>query len=159
MKRLLLTLALLLGFVLGANAQSPSPVPAVMAQGVQAYYGLQNAVATNAVNTQTTLTIAAPPPGLYNYICSLNYNYTQSATTGTAQTNAVTTSTNFNSFALKYSAVQAINTTYEKTFKFGTPAGGGCARSTSPATATTFVSPVAATQGAMTWYVTYFQAP
>ena len=159
MKRILLTLALLLGFTLGAHAQSPSPVPAIMAQGVQGYYGMQNAVATNAINTQTTLTIPAPGPGLYNYICSLNYNYSQSATTGTVQTNAVTTSTNFNSFALKYSIAQAINTTYEKTLKFGTPAGGGCARSTSPATATTFVSPAAAAQGMMTWYATYFQAP
>ena len=53
---------------------------------------------TAAVNNQVTLTIPAPPAGWYNYVCDLSYHASQDGT-ATAQTNAVTTSTNFNSFA------------------------------------------------------------
>src|SRR5688572_18551808 len=59
--------------------------------------------ATAAINNQVTLTVPAPPAGQYNYICKLWFNASQDAT-ATAIDNAVTTSTNFNSFAFKFSA-------------------------------------------------------
>src|SRR5436190_7324087 len=65
-------------------------------------YALVPISATAAVNVQTTLTIPAPPPGFYNYVCSLHFNASQNGT-GTAAVNAVTTSTNFNAWALKFS--------------------------------------------------------
>ena len=141
-----------------AQAQVLSPVPSTPVQLMPGFYAVTPISATAAANAQATLTIPAPPAGMYNYICALSFNYNQTATTGTVQTNAVTTSTNFNSFALKFSAAAAINTTYEWANNWGTPATG-CPKSTAPATATTFVSPAAATNGAFTWEAVYFQAP
>ena len=159
MKKLvsILTLAFVLcaGFV---QAQSLSPVPATMIQHSQSYYGLTPISATAGTAAQTTLTIPAPPSGLYNYICTVTFNYSQTATTGTAQTNAVTTSTNFGGFALKLSVVAAVSTNYDWSEIWGDPASG-CPKSTSPATATTFVSPAGAAQGQFTWTAAYFQAP
>lgn len=139
-------------------AQVPSPVPATPVVMVPSYYATIPIAATAAAAAQTTLTIPAPGSGLYNYVCYLAYQYSQTNTTGTVQTNAVTTSTNFNGFALKYSVAAAINTNYDWKAELGDPATG-CAKSTSPGTATTFVSPAAATNGAFTWYAEYFQAP
>lgn len=141
-----------------AWAQSPSPVPTAPVQLVSSYYGLTAISSTAGAAAQTTLTIPAPNTGLYNYICMLGFNYSQTNTTGTVQTNAVTTSTNFNGFALKYSTAAAVNTDYDWAEIFGEPATG-CAKSPSANTATTFVSPSAATNGMFTWYATYFQAP
>lgn len=114
------------------------------------------ATSSNPVNTQTTLTIPAPPPGLYNYICMVAYTASQDGT-ATAQTNAVTTSTNFNSYALKYSltATATINYTYQDWFDTVV----GCAKSDAPGTATTFVSPVAGANIAFTWRSLFYQAP
>lgn len=153
-----MVLAALLAAMATTHAQSPSPVPAQLIQHVQSYYALTPISATAAANAQTTLTIPAPPANLYNYVCTLSFNYSQTNTTGTALTNAVTTSTNFNSFALKMSAVAAINTNYDWSEIWGDPMTG-CPKSTSPGTATTFVSPAAATNGAFTWYAVYYQAP
>jgi hypothetical protein len=139
-------------------AQMPSPVPSIPIQMVPSYYALIPISATGAVSTQVTLTIPAPAPGLYNYICTVGLNYSQTTTTGTAQTNAVTTSTNFNSFALKFSVPQAVNTNYDWMEIWGDPASG-CPKSTSSATSTTFVSPAAAAQGMWTWYAVYYQGP
>lgn len=113
--------------------------------------------ATAAVNAQTTLTLPAPPPGLYNYVCNLHFNASNDGT-GTAAVNNVTTSTNFNSYALKFSLALAADTNYDWVENWGAPATGGCAKSTSPGTATTFVSPAALTHTAFTWTGTYYQA-
>lgn len=123
--------------------------------GVPVYY-LTPISSTAAVNNQVTLTIPAPAAGLYNYVCSLSYHASQDGT-ATAQTNAVTTSTNFNSFALKYSLTATATINYDKAWQWGTPATG-CVKSTSPGTATTFVSPAAGANIAFTWDATYFQA-
>lgn len=140
-------------------AQVPSAIStASPIQMVQGYNALTAISSTGASAAQVTLTIPAPGPGLYNYICFLHFNYNQTNTTGTVQTLAVTTSTNFNSFALKYSTAAAINTNYDWSIPFGSPAAG-CAKSSAPATATTFVSPAGATNGQFTWEATYFQAP
>lgn len=112
---------------------------------------------TAAVNNQVTLTIPAPAAGLFNYVCSLNYHASQDGT-ATAQTNAVTTSTNFNSFAIKYSLTATATINYDTQFVWGTPSTG-CVKSTLAATATTFVSPAAGANIAFTWQATYFQAP
>lgn len=120
-------------------------------------YYLTPISATAAVNNQTTLTIPAPSAGYSNYICSLSYHASQDGT-ATAQTNAVTTSTNFNSFAIKYSLTATATINYDEKFVWGTPSGG-CVKSAAAGTATTFVSPVAGANIAFTWNATYFQAP
>ena len=115
--------------------------------------------ATNAVNNQTTLTIPAPSPGLYNYICKLDYNASQNGT-ATAQTNAVITSTNFGSLTTlwgwKYSLTATATINYDRTWDFGTPATG-CAKSIASGTATTFVSPAAGANIAFTLSGAYYQ--
>jgi hypothetical protein len=151
-----LVLLALSPFIIG---QSIQPTNNVKIQMVSAYYPQIPISSTAGSAAQTTLTIPAPPAGQYIYVCSLGFNYTQTNSTGTVESNAVTTSSNFGGFALKFSAAAAINTIYEKTFNWGSPAGGGCARSTSPGTATTFVSPSAATNGQFTWQASYFNAP
>lgn len=120
-------------------------------------YALTPISATTAVNNQTTLTIPAPAPGLYNYVCFLHYNASQNGTS-TANTNSVTTATNFNSYALKYSLAATANANYDWIEEWGGP-GSGCAKSTSPGTATTFVSPAGLANTAFTWTALYYQAP
>jgi uncharacterized protein YfaA (DUF2138 family) len=110
---------------------------------------------TAAVNNQVTLTIPAPAPGLYNYICGLRFEASQDGT-ATAAVNSVTTSTNFNAFALKYSLAATADAVFTMDFNWGTPTTG-CVKSTLPATATTFVSPSAAANTAFSWYATYYQ--
>lgn len=152
----LICLALLLAPMLRAqNVQSPSA--SVQTQGALPYYYLTPISSTAAVNNQVTLTIPAPTAGLYNYVCTLTYHASQDGT-ATAQTNAVTTSTNFNAFALKYSLTATATINFDQQFNWGTPATG-CVKSTASGTATTFVSPAAAANLAFTWYATYFQAP
>lgn len=155
MIRIVLLLSLLLPSL--ALAQNLSAIPATPVQGVPSYYSVIPLTATAAVNTQTTLTVPAPAGGLYNYICQIAFNASQSAT-GAALNNQVTTSTNFNGFALKFS-INAVATTpnYDWQFFYGTPTTG-CAKSAQAGTATTFVSPSAASQTSFTWYVSYFQA-
>lgn len=124
---------------------------------LQTLYPLVAISSTAAVNNQTTLTIPAPPAGWYNYVCSLTYHASQDGT-ATVQTNAVTTSTNFNSFALKYSLTATATINFDQQFNWGNPAVG-CVKSASPTTATTFVGPTAGANIAQTWYATYYQAP
>lgn len=138
-------------------AQNFGGVPgAVPVQGTTPYYSQIPISATAAVNVVTTLTIPAPTTGLYNYVCYIALNASQDGT-GTALANAVTSTTNFNSFATKFSNVQSARANYDWFMYFGNPATG-CAKSASPATATTFVSPQSANT-AYTWYATYYQAP
>lgn len=157
MKHLLIILCLLLvpSFV---YAQQISPIPATAVQATLPFYALTAITATAAINTQTTLTIPAPTSGSYNYVCSLGFNVAHSST-GAQLALAVTSSTNFNSFAHKFTVLAVASSAgYDWFEQWGTPAGG-CVKSTSPGTATTFVSPTAAAQSAFTWYATYFQAP
>ena len=110
--------------------------------------------ATAAVNNQTTLTIPAPPPGQYVYVCSLLFVQSNDAT-GTAATNAVTTSTNFGGFAIKYSYPVTVNGAF--TFPaLDMTINDTCVKSTTAGTATTFVSPAALTNAAFSWYSTYY---
>lgn len=138
-------------------AQGPVYPGATPTQGAPALYALTPISATGAVNTAITLTIPAPPAGMYNYICKLGYNLSND-TTGTVATNVVSTSTNFNSFAVKTSQIATASIENNWMMDFGTPATG-CARSTASATATTFVSPASVTHAMWTWYAAYFQAP
>jgi len=126
-------------------------------QSAQALYALTPISATAAVNTQTTLTIPAPAAGLYNYICDLHFNASQDGT-ATAINNAATTSTNFSSFAINFSAEDVAQKVYD--YKLGPFAPAtGCVKSAASGTATTFVSPAAVTNAAFSWKAAYFQAP
>lgn len=155
-KALFVLVAVAALLAVGAHAQSVDSV-ATRVQGSTSLYPLVPISATAAVNNQVTLTIPAPPSGWYNYVCSLTYHASQDGT-ATVQTNAVTTSTNFNSFALKYSLTATATINFDQQFNWGNPATG-CVKSSAPTTATTFVSPVAGANIAFTWYATYFQAP
>ena len=158
---LTLTLGVLIGLALIAvptsTAQNAPLSNATAVQPTISLYFMTPISATAAVNNQTTLTIPAPSAGLYNYVCKLAFVISQDGT-ATANTNVVTTSTNFNSFALKKSLAATANLSTEVSLDFGSPATG-CAKSTSPGTATTFVSPAAAANTAYSWYAAYFQAP
>lgn len=158
MKRIAVLLSLVLTMaaftVLAQNgAADPS---ATRVQSTIPLYALTPISATAAVNTQVTLTIPAPPAGLYNYICDLHFGAAQDGT-ATAINNAATTSTNFNSFAINFSSEDVAQKVYD--YKLGpfNPATG-CVKSTAPGTATTFVSPAAVTNAAFSWKAAYFQA-
>lgn len=157
LRSLLLTLSVVFALTAAAFAQAtPTPVqfttPAVGIVPIPIS-------ATAAVNTQTTLTIPAPPGGMSNYVCYLAYQASADATGG-AITNAVTTSTNFNSFAVKFSQPAGVNLdSGVQPVINSLGAVGGCPKSMIPGTATTFVSTASLTHETWTWYAVYFQAP
>ena len=93
---------------------------------------------------------------MFNYVCYLAINSSNN-NTGAVNTNVTASSTNFNSWAMKWSKISAASNNYDWSMQLGTPATG-CAKSTLAATATTFVSPTS-TDEAYTWYATYFVAP
>lgn len=155
MKKAIHVLVLLVALATLAVAQNPPAANTTPVQATQALY-YQIPISSTAASGATTLTIPVPAPNLYNYVCHLAINGSNN-NTGAVLTNAVTTQTNFNSFVLKFSQISANSNTYDWAMPMGTPSTG-CAKSTSPGTATTFVSP-SVTNWAFTWYATYFQAP
>lgn len=139
-------------------AQNSAPLGSTPVQVTSAFYPLTPISATAAVNTQTVLTIPAPTQsGYYNYVCYLAYEIGNDATGGVT-TNAVTTSTNFNTFAIKFSSLTTANLDSGVQVVLDSVAPG-CAKSASPTTATTFTSTASLTHVAFTWYAAYFQAP
>lgn len=160
-KRMFLVFALLATVSIGIYSYAQNTIAGggvVATQSDQSKYYLTPISSTAAVNNQVTLTIPAPSGGLSNYVCELRFTVSQDATS-TVQTNAVTTSTNFNSFALKYSHPATVNLSLIITALGPYAPSTGCVKSTVPGTATTFVSPAAAANAAFTWYATYYQAP
>ena len=160
MRRIIRTLAII-GWALALPslvfAQAPSVVSMMVPQ--PAALNIVPISATAAINTQTTLTIPAPPGGLYNYVCWLAFEVGQNAT-GTVYTNAVSTSTNFNAFAVKVSQPATVNIdSGVNVVLAGMTPATGCAKSTTPGIVTTFVGPVANANATWTWYATYYQAP
>jgi len=139
-----------------AKAQNFPDARSTQVQLNQGLYPLIPISSTNAVGSAAVLTIPAPQGGLYNYVCSLQFNGSQNGTS-TAVTNGVTTSTNFNSFALKFSMAATANLTYDWSANWGTPSTG-CVKSPSPGVTTTFSSPTTA-QASYTWEASYYQAP
>jgi len=145
-------LALASGRVLAQINTSATPV------GLWSQYQMLSIAATAAASTQTTLTIPAPPPSFYNYVCTLHFNASHDNTATTALTNGVTTSTNFNSYAIKLSLNNVANQNYDWVEAWGV-ANVGCVKSAAPGTATTFVSPTGTANMQFTWSATYYQAP
>lgn len=156
LSRLALPVAILAACALLARPQAQQIMNANPVT-LQTVYSMIPISSTAAVNAQTTLTIPAPPPSFYNYVCTIHLNLSQDAT-GTVITNAVTTSTNFNNWALKFSSPLTVNGNADIVEGWGI-ANVGCPKSTSPGTATTFVSPAAVLHTAFTWTATYYQAP
>lgn len=158
-----LVLALLIqGLHLGylrAQISQVMPLQQVLVQAVPGAYGLIPIAATAASGSAATLTIPAPQQaGYYNYVCQLHFNASHDNTATTASTNSVTTSTNFNSYAIKFSLNNVANQNYDWVDNFGQSAGTGCAKSATAGTATTFVSPTTANT-AFQWDAVYYQAP
>src|SRR5262245_52453548 len=117
---LLLVFAVAFAATFGLEAQNLPTVGAVSGQLSPALYYRVAASATAAVNTQTTITIPAPPPGLYNYICTLDINASRQNTgTTTPLTNAVTTSNNMGNFAFKFSNAASVNNNFDKGVDWG----------------------------------------
>lgn len=161
MKKLVLALALLAFGSCWLIGQNIAPATAIQVQMNQSgYFAFPISSTSSAVNTQAILTIPAPIGNLYNYVCYLAFNMSDDASGATvAATNAVTTVSNFNGFVLKFSLPAANNNNYDWSMLWGTPVGGGCAKSTSPGTATVFTSPAINLHAMYTWYATYYQAP
>lgn len=133
-----------------AGGQSPTAVNPLTPVAITAL------TATAGSGATATVTIPAPPPGQYNYVCYLALEGSND-NTATAVTNAVTTNTNFGTFAGKFSTPSsASNDTGVFIYLNAVPPG--CPKSVSPTTATTFVSP-SSTHEQYAWYATYFQAP
>jgi hypothetical protein len=142
--------AAVLGVVL--YAQSPTIVTFTTPSNIV----LMPISATAGAAATTTLTIPAPPSGMYNYVCYLAYEVGNN-NTGAVVTNVVSTSTNFNAFAVKTSMVATNSADSGVQVVFNLSPATGCAKSAAPSTATTFVGPVGATGAAWTWYATYYQ--
>jgi hypothetical protein len=91
-----------------------------------------------AVNTLATLTIPAPPSGMYVYMCGLDLSVSNDATGAVVSTNLKFTSTNFNGWAFVFSSANAASSTLNQVFNWAyllkAPTAG---------TAVTFVSPAA----------------
>ncbi len=154
MKRFALALVLLLVPAL-VGAQGPVTVQATTPYGIT----VVPISATAAAGSTSTLTIPAPSGSNYNYVCSLAYEVSNN-NTGTALSVVVSTSTNFNSFAVKQSMVATNSATTGLQQAFAMDAAlGGCAKSTTAGTATTFVSSTTPSNAAWTWYATYYQGP
>lgn len=98
--------------------------------------------ATAAAGSPAVLTISAVQ-GQYIYLCGTLSLTASNNNTGAVLTNLVTTSTNLNSFALKFSQISANSNSYDWSMPLGNP-GTGCVKSTSPSTATTLTSPTTA---------------
>ena len=154
--RFLSVLWLAAAWLVASPAQAQVSTQPTTPVTVASAYTLTPISATAAVNNQVTLTIPAPPAGWYNYVCTLHYHASQDGT-ATVQTNAVTTSTNFNTFAIKYSLTATATINYDWVENWNTLTG--CTKSAAPSTATTFVSPAAGANIAFTWTATYYQAP
>ena len=120
-------------------------------------YSLVPISATAAAGAPATLTIPAPTNAAFsNYLCYLAIEGSNNNTAAVV-TNAVTTSTNFNSFAGKFSVPSAASNDTGVLVLLN-EAAPGCAKSAVAGVATTFTSPTSASE-AYAWYAVYFQAP
>lgn len=158
--KLILVSFLILALSLGSFAQQFSGiVGSTPIQAGNSYYALIPISATASAGSTSTLTIPAPPIGIYNYICDLKFQIGNN-NTGTVLSNVVSTSTNFNSFAVKVSLVvtNSVDSGVIQALGPYNP-GGGCAKSAQSGTATTFVSSATPSNAAWTWYAAYYQAP
>lgn len=146
------------GVVEFANRVSAQSVPTTTIPPMRIYtaYASTPISATAAAGAAAVLTIPAPPTSFFNYVCYLAIEGSNNGTV-LAVTNAVTTSTNFNGFAAKFSTPGAASTD-TGVLALITGASPGCAKSAAAATATTFTSPTS-TDEAYAWYAIYFQAP
>lgn len=159
MRAYLRSLVLLAAVLVASVAPSYAQAPTVVAGTTPASNIVVIPIsATAAAGSPAVLTIPAPPGGLSNYVCYLAYDLSVGAG-GTATTNGVSTSANFNGFAVKVSSAGTANTQSPVNVVIGAASPAtGCVKSTIPGTSTTFTSPTTAAT-AFDWYATYFQAP
>ena len=149
----LILLVALASLAIAQNAPIANSTPVQPTLGL--YYTVPIS-ATAAVGSPAVLTFPTPPAGQYIYVCSLALEASND-NTGTVLTNVVTTSANFNSFALKFSAIATASLGYDWGMTMGSPSTG-CAKSTLPGTVTSFTSPTS-THEAYVWIASYFIAP
>lgn len=159
MKKLFLLLSFIAVYGTMVFGQQYSGLPnSTLVQAATPYYSLIPISATAAVGTQTLLTIPAPQIGYYNYVCDLKYEVSSDGT-GAVISDGVTTSGNFNSFAIKFSQVitASIDSGVQTVLGPYNP-GIGCMKSAQAGVATTFAG-LSSGHGAFTYYASYYQAP
>lgn len=171
MKRLLVVL-FVMGLTIPAFAQNATGTgnPSVIqAQATNPYYFLNALTATAAAGSPAVLTIPAPSSNsIFNYVCSLAFEGSN-ANSAAVLTNAVSTNTNFGTFAVKVSAPSVASNDTANAAEgsaqqmspiliINSAATGGCVKSTAGGTATVFTSPTVANWAFM-WAGTYYQAP
>jgi hypothetical protein len=107
-----------------------------------------------AVNNTLTLTIPAPPSGLYIYMCGLDLSISNDATGAVASTNLKFTSTNFGSWTWEFSSVNTASSNVFQVFNWifllKAPVAG---------TAVTIISPAANLHAAYSMNGYYYYAP
>ena len=159
----LAAVTLLVGGVVLFSAYHPlaaqtSPQPTIPPVRIFAVYPLVPISATAALGSAATLTIPAPGNAVFfNYVCYLALEASAGAGTVAPLTNVVTTSTNFNGFAAKFSNPGAVSTDTGVLTLINSTAPG-CAKSAAAGVATTFTSPTNANE-AFNWMAVYLQAP
>lgn len=156
MRRILLSLLLLLASLIPASAQQAGTTP-VQNTGSRLDACTSVAYATAAVNNQVTATIPAQA-GMYAYICSISADVCANGTGGTVITNGNFTSTNLPStptwqVSFAGTANTCANPGVRETFN------GPPLKSNVPGTAVTVVSPAAGAQNSYTIRMTYYYAP
>jgi hypothetical protein len=109
--------------------------------------------ATNAVNTQTTLTIPSCSGGQSIYISEIDVNVSNDGTGAVVSTNASFTSTNLNQWKWVFSSTNVANTMTDKSFQYPTAMKAAAA-----GTAVTIVSPSANTHAEYTIQACYWCA-
>jgi len=156
-RRLLFVLLVGTLLVSTPHAQNlPDPAKMQAEAGIPALY-LIPISATGASNAQVTLTIPAPPAGMYNYVCKVDLQMSNDNVGTGALTNVTWTATNFPMSTIwKASAAGTARTNYDHASDYGNPTTG-CAKSTAPGTTTTIVSPSAVANDQFTISAMYFQ--
>lgn len=111
--------------------------------------------ATGGINTATTLTITAPGPGLYIYVCEIDLTVSNNATGAVTATNLSFTTSNLGGWKYTYSMVGTANTVpIDRSFSFYP----GCIKATVAATAVTIVPPAANAQAVYNINACYYSA-
>ena len=157
-KSLMAILAAVTFLMLAPLAQAQQPTIGTLVTPVPTTITVIPITATATAGSTSTLTIPTPNGGLSNYVCSLAFEISNN-NTGTALNNVVSTSTNFNSFAVKTTLAATNSADSGVQLLFNLTPALGCVKSTIPGTATTFVSSVSPSNAAWSWYATYYQAP
>jgi hypothetical protein len=153
MRRLLIALVFLPALLGSAFAQAPVQQQGTMLNAATQVCAITSSGTALAVNTTTTCTLAAVA-GQYHYIVGITFEVCTNGT-GSAQNQVTFTSTNISSTpSFEYSIAATASICQRWSESFSTPL-----KSAVPGTATTFVSPAAATNNSYNIRAYYYVSP